>query len=222
MEYWHVFCIALQLQCSVLQYNIILIYRKRSTSCMKEKYLHYSRLRKKTWETQSYKNGWGETDCIVLLLQGQYTWYREQKIPFKLFISLLSTSYFCPVLVAENPLMMQLFLIDGEKSFTVSIYLNWTLVQGRVQKEMSFFDGIFLYCLWMTITLPSEIKQEAWNYIILIICSYQWSPGLVLPAYIVLHACCSNHFLSVKVKKQNVHWRSKRVHPNRKQLGLIP
>lgn len=53
------------------------------------------------------------------------------------------------------------FIIDVEmlkKSFTMtlSIYLKSAPVQGRVQKEMSFFDDIFLYCLWMMITLLSQ------------------------------------------------------------------
>lgn len=79
---------------------------------------------------------------------------------------------------------------------TLSIYLNSAPVQG--QKEMSFFDGIFPHCLWMMITLLSQIKLWLLNYIILIIHSYQSGPGPVLPARIVLCAGCNHHFLKDK------------------------
>lgn len=73
-------------------------------------------------------------------------------------------------------------------------------VRGCVQKEMSFFDGIFLYRPRTMITLPSKVKQRVLNYIILIMRSYQSGPGPVLPAHIVLCSGCNHYFLNDKEK----------------------
>lgn len=64
--------------------------------------------------------------------------------------------------------------------------------QGREPEEMSFFDGISLRCLWITITLPSQIKP---NHKILTIRSYRACPGPVLGAGIVLMMPITSPFI---------------------------
>lgn len=153
---------------------------------------------------------WCETGFMDSCCQSKGNTNRpnSRKLTFKQFVTQLRTSYFSPMPVAENPLM--LWPLDPNrcgkcklkkkinKSFTMtlSIYLNSAPVQG--QKEMSFFDGIFPHCLWMMITLLSQIKPWLLNYIILIIHSYQSGPGPVLPARIVLCAGCNHYFLKDK------------------------
>lgn len=130
----------------------------------------------------------GETDWVVLFKQGQYTQSQQQKITFKQFVSQLCTSYFCPKPVAENPIMLWLWVHHR---------------CGNVKKE-STEGNVILW--WHFPILPvnddnitRQNQTVVLNYIILIICSYQSSPGFILPAHIVLHACWNNHFLNVKV-----------------------
>lgn len=80
------------------------------------------------------------------------------------------------------------------------------LSQGREQKEMSSFDGISPHCLWMMITLLSQIKRWWLNYIILTIHSYQSCPGPVLPAHIVLHTGGNLSFYCKDEKVANYLW----------------
>lgn len=99
---------------------------------------------------------------------------------------------------------------------TLSVHLKSAPVQGRVQKKMSFFDGIFLHCFWMKITLLSKIKHWVLNYIILIICSYQLGPVPVLPAHIV-HYAGNHYFTSDKDIFQGIHSGSLRLNQSTKK-----
>lgn len=120
--------------------------------------------------------------------------FQQQKITFEQLVSQLFISYISPVPVAGNPLM-RLSAHDRCENVENKVFRNdfvhlsktERLSQGREQKEMSFFDGISPHCLWMMITLLSQIKRWWLNYIILTIHSYQTCPGPVLPAHIVLH-----------------------------------
>lgn len=106
----------------------------------------------------------------------------------------MSQLFISPVPVAGNPLMWpsardRCGNVEDKVFRDDFVRLSKTrrLSQGREQKEMSSFDGISPHCLWMMITLLSQIKRWWLNYIILTIHSYQSCPGPVLPAHIVLH-----------------------------------
>lgn len=151
------------------------------------------------------KNRRVETDCVVLFEQGQYTRYQQQKITFEQFVSQLCTSYFCSMPVAENPLMLWLSVHhrcgNVKKVFHNDfVYLSKLSAGPRTCAE----GNVILW--WHSPILPvnddnitGQNQTGVLNYIILIICSYQSGPGFILPAHIVLHACCDHYFLNVKV-----------------------
>lgn len=106
-------------------------------------------------------------DCKVLTKQGQCNTVQQEKI----------TSWTTHITVIHIVLFPN---ASGRKSINATVgsqsmwkcwkqsLLKWLCPsvesrrtsQGREPEKMSSFDGISLHCLWMAITLPSQIKQS--------------------------------------------------------------
>lgn len=107
-------------------------------------------------------------DCKVWTMQGQYNTVQQEKITSR-------TTHITVIHIVLFPNASDRKSINATvgsqsmwKCWGKKSLLKWLCPsvesrrtsQGREPEEMSSFDGISLNCLWMAITLPSQIKQS--------------------------------------------------------------